>query len=356
VIEIEKSASQPGRKECSGSLDHHTCDAIARRALRVLWFGYSNGMIWFAALATGAVCGASPIAARSLEEVLPSVVTVLPEWPPHARRSEEPEASGVVWNDGRHVVTAYHAVAKALSIRIRTVEGVIHPVKLGAFDAATDIAILELDQALPAAELSNRTLRLGERVCAIGNAFGLGQSVTCGVVSGVNKSGVGFNPIEDFVQTDAAVNPGASGGALVDGEGMLVGVLSAIFTKTSDANIGVNFAISAALVQRVVNDLIAVKKVRRVDAGLRVQSALPAAGGGRLAPSVMAVMAGSPAERSGVKAGDKVVEAGGRRITNPESLMAALALAGAPAKITLLVEREGRDIMLTLDIPEPAPR
>jgi len=88
---------------------------------------------------------------------------------------------------------------------------------------------------------------LGDPVCAIGNAFGLGLTVTCGVVSGLHKAGVGFNAIEDFVQTDAAVNPGASGGALVNRSGKLVGVLSAIFTKKSDANIGVNFAVSSSL-------------------------------------------------------------------------------------------------------------
>lgn len=289
--------------------------------------------------------------ARSLEEVVTSVVAVLPTWPPDARRNEEPEASGVVWSGGRHVVTAYHVVGKAVSVRVQTAAGDVVPARLSGFDVATDLAVLELDRDLPAAELSTRALRLGERVCAVGNAFGLGQSVTCGVVSGVNRSGVGFNPIEDFVQTDAAVNPGASGGALVDGEGRLVGVLSAIFTKTSDANIGVNFAVSALLAERIVGDLIAHGRARRSDVGLRLGPAT--AEGGRLAPNVAAVAPGSPADRAGVKVGDRVLSVAGKRVMAASGLLAALAIAGAPAAIGLVVERDGRDLALSLDIPEP---
>ena len=325
---------------------------MTRAALRAVKTAIGQAM----AVASWAMAAALPVEARSLEEALASVVTVLPEWPADARRSEEPEASGVVWRGGRHVATAYHAVGKALSVRIRTSAGEVHEARLAGFDAATDLAVLAIDAALPPAEPSLRRLRLGERVCAIGNAFGLGASVTCGVVSGIARSGVGFNPIEDFVQTDAAVNPGASGGALVDGEGALVGVLSAIFTKTSDANIGVNFAISAALADRVVSDLVAHGRVRRAEVGLRLRPGTPPASGGRQAAVVAAVAPGSPAERAGVRLGDAIVAAGGRRVHAPADLLAAVALAPVPSRLVLEIEREGALMALSLDIAEPQGR
>src|SRR5690606_40595555 len=133
------------------------------------------------------------------------------------------------------------------SISVRLPDGHHVPAEVVGRDAATDLALLRVEAELPPLPLAPDPA-LGAPVCAVGNQFGLDLSVTCGVVSALHRAGTGFNPVEDFVQTDAVVNPGASGGALVDGEGRLVGLLSAIFTMESDANIGVNFAASAALV------------------------------------------------------------------------------------------------------------
>ncbi|MGI9384616.1 MAG: S1C family serine protease, partial [Methyloligellaceae bacterium] len=160
-------------------------------------------------------CFPSIAGAQALDAVRGSVVSVLPTWPPDVKRSEEPEGSGVAVLDGATVVTALHIVDRATSIRIRTAKGRIVPAKLVGLDRATDIAILSIDTPLPPLSLASEDPALGQPVCAVGNAFGLGLSVTCGVVSGVHRAGMGFNVIEDFVQTDAAVNPGASGGALV---------------------------------------------------------------------------------------------------------------------------------------------
>lgn len=284
-------------------------------------------MIRLAAVAAGAlsVLLVPPATAQGLDSAMRSVVSVLPEWPPDARRLEEPEGSGVAVLDGRTIVTALHVVNRALSVRVRTTDGDIVTARLKGRDRATDIATLEIDNPLPALPTAGSEPGLGEKVCAIGNAFGLGLSVTCGVVSGTHRSGVGFNRVEDFVQTDAAVNPGASGGALVTEDGKFVGMLSAIFTKTSDANIGVNFAVSAELVTDIARQLRDKGRVTRPISGMRLEQ-VPAKGEtGRLGARIVNVRSGSLGERAGFKTGDVIVKAGGRRIRKPADFVGAMA-------------------------------
>lgn len=283
-------------------------------------------MAGIAFLLTGMLVAALPevAAAQSLDQAMRSVVSVLPEWPPDAKRQEEPEGSGVVVLDGKTIVTALHVVDKALSIRVRTVAGDILSAKLTGRDRATDIATLKIDEALKAISSADKEPALGEKVCAIGNAFGLGVSVTCGVVSGLHRSGVGFNRVEDFVQTDAAVNPGASGGALVTARGEFVGLLSAIFTKTSDANIGVNFAVSSALTREVARQLSAGGRVKRVISGMRLEPVPPKGETGQLGARIVSLRSGLPGEKAGLKAGDIIIRAGGRRVRKPADFISAM--------------------------------
>lgn len=292
---------------------------------------------------------------EGLAEAVSSVVSVLPEWPPDKKRNEEPEASGVVWSDGRHIVTAYHVIANARSVRIKTSSGEIMNAAMAGHDPATDLAVLRIDTDLPPAKLSARKLHLGEPVCALGNAFGLGLSVTCGVVSAVNRAGVGFNPIEDFVQTDAAVNPGASGGALATADGTVVGLLSAIFTKQSDANIGVNFAVSIPLADRVAAELIDNGRIAHADTGLRLaptQASMKSVGRQMLAPRVVGVTTGSSADRAGLLIGDEIIEAGGRRTIKPADFVSAVAIAGE--RLEVLIRRDGETQTRTLELKPPA--
>jgi S1-C subfamily serine protease len=189
---------------------------------------------------------------------------------------------------------------------------------------------------------------IGEAVCAVGNQFGLGPSVICGVVSALGRSGTGFNPIEDFVQTDAVVNPGSSGGALVDAEGRLVGLLSAIFSKGGDANIGVNFATSTALVRRVVEDLRAYGRVKRGKSGLRVvdlgDDERAEAAGAR----VIHVARGGAADAAGLAPGDLIVAVDGRPVRRASAVSSAVYLRriGDPLAVTVL--RQGRRLDATL--------
>ena len=305
--------------------------------------------------------GAPSLPAEALPaETLESVVSVLPVWPGRpqggagGRPGVAPEGSGVVLKPGL-VATAWHAVEPARRIDVRLSDGRILPAKLLAKDAASDIALLRVDAGLRPIAVAPAP-QLAEPVCAIANAYGLGLSVTCGVVSALNVTDAGFNAVEDFVQTDAAANPGSSGGALVDRQGRLVGMMSAIFASAGDTDIGINFAVSTGLLMRVVEALLADGRVDYPAPGWRLQ----AVGRDRLAtaaaPVVGAVSEGGPAAAAGIRPGDRVLKIGARRVRTPRDAIAAFAVIRdlrAPLDIALL--RDGRERAVTLSF-DAAPK
>ena len=278
-------------------------------------------------------------------EILNSVVSVLPVWPGFERRArgprkpgEEPEGTAVAIRRGGYLVTSLHIVARASSIELRLADGRKMPARMVGADRPTDLAVLKVSENLPTLPVGPEPV-LAQPVCAVGNQFGLGLSVTCGVISATHRTGTGFNAIEDFIQTDAAVNPGASGGALVDAEGRLVGILSAIFTKQSDANLGVNFAASMRLVRRVTDDIIAHGKVRRGRIG---------AGFGNLprrdrrpGAVVRGVTPGGAAAQAGLRGGDIVTAIGDRAIRSASDVTSALHMSRIGEPIQVAVRRDG---------------
>lgn len=303
-----------------------------------------------AALVAGPASGT-----RAFEpEVLDSVVSVLPLWSGHkqggdpaAAPGEEPEGTAVAVAPGGYLATALHVVARATEITVRRADGRLRAARLVGGDAPTDLALLKIDDDLPPLKWAG-TPELAEPVCAVGNQFGLGLTVTCGVVSGVAMTGVGFNPIEDFIQTDATVNPGASGGALVDAEGRLVGLLSAIFTKDSDASIGVNFAVSAALLRRIAEDLIAHGRVKRGRSGLRVADLPREARFDVVGAEIAAVAPGGGGEQAGLRAGDIVTGIGGRPIRRASDVTSATQLFRPGDSIPVTVRRDGAELAVEL--------
>ncbi len=287
-------------------------------------------------------------------DTVASVVSVLPVWPgqpPQGTRGA-PEGSGIALSPGV-IATAWHVIAPAERIDVRLADGRLLPARLVAHDAATDIALLSVDADLPPFALAPAP-DLAQPVCAVGNAFGLGLSVTCGVVSALGVSNAGFNPVEDFVQTDAAINPGFSGGALVDGEGRLVGMVSAIFASDGDANIGVNFAVSTDLLSRIA-DALTEGEVRFPDPGWRLETA-DRATRARVAAPVIALLAPSgPAEAAGLRPGDLVRAIAGRSVRTPRDAIAALALVpqDAPA-YDVRIERDGAEQTLSVAFGAPS--
>lgn len=202
---------------------------------------------------------------HSYQVIAASVIAVLPTWPGYNRPGfgappgTAPEGTGFVVTppDGKaassvYLLTAAHVVDRATRIEILSPDGVRADARLLVSDPQTDLALLELPFALPPVRFQLDTPAVGAHVCVAGNSFGLGISFSCGVVSATGRTGIGFNEVEDFIQTDAAVNPGASGGLLVNAEGEAIGLVDAIFTKSEDSDAGVNFAISAALVDKVM--------------------------------------------------------------------------------------------------------
>ena len=303
---------------------------------------------------------AAPVRAMP-PETLHSVVSVLPVWPGRPQggtdgtpRGNVPEGSGVVVAGAGLIATAWHVVKPARRIDVRLADGRILPARLVGHDAASDIALLRVDSTLPAVTLAPEP-ELAAPVCAIGNAYGLGLSVACGVISALHVAAAGFNAVEDFVQTDAAANPGSSGGALVDSEGRLVGMVSAIFASGADTNIGVNFAVSAALLDRVVDDLSDDGMVEYVSPGWRLM---------RLSRAELAETAGArvadlapdgPAARAGVEMGDIVIAFGERPVRGPRDAIGALALVrpGGEAGVTFLRDGERREVSLSFTQEEP---
>ncbi len=293
--------------------------------------------------------GAAPLRAF---EALDSVVTVWPVWPDSSTLPpEEPQGSAVVIAPGGYLVTAFHVVGGAREIRIAPRSGPQLEARLIGGDRASDLALLKVEAELPA--LAPGPLPdLGARVCALGNPFGAGLSVSCGVVSARNRSGMGFNSVEDFIQTDAAINPGMSGGALVDADGRLVGVLLAIFTRSADGDIGLNFAASQRLVERVVSDLKAGGKVRRAVPGFLV---IALEGDERLrwrGAKVQGVLPGGAAAAAGLQRGDILTAVDGRPVAKPEEVTAAVQLRRPGESLAIEYLRDGAAARADLTLPE----
>ena len=312
-------------------------------------------ILWLVAALTvlAAPAAAGPISPDTLR----SVVSVLPEWPKgrdvpadvkRARR-ERPEGTGVAVFEGGYLATNVHVLRGSTSVRVRLSDGRILPAEIVGLDGPTDIALMKVSVDLPVLEAGPEPA-LADPVCAIGNQFGLGLSVTCGVVSATHRSGVGFNPIEDFIQTDAVVNPGASGGALVDGQGRLVGLVSAIFTKEVDANVGVNFAASLPLVMRVVEDLKAKGRVIRGRLGLRVEDLPESERKTGAGAGVVRVQAKGAAAAAGLRPGDVIVEIAERKILKASDVTSVVHLFRRGDTFDLAFRRGGETIQVKVTL------
>ena len=198
---------------------------------------------------------------KTWEIASPSVVSVLPIWPGYKKQGfgssigVDPEGSGVIISNDGIVVTASHLVNKANEVEVRDIFGIRHNAEIIFNDTETDLALLKTDILNKNIIINEIKPKIGSQICLISNSFGLDLNITCGIVSSNNKSGIGFNNIEDFIQIDAAANPGSSGGAVVNHKGELVGIMNGIFTKKSETNVGVNFAISSELLKKTISHI-----------------------------------------------------------------------------------------------------
>ena len=246
--------------------------------------------------------------------------------------------SGVVVREDGIVVTNNHVVAGAQEVVVTLPGGERAQAEVVGTDPSSDLAVLRLvdppDDLVPLPFGDSDALRLGEVVLAVGTPFGVGQTVTMGIVSAKERAGMGIVDYEDFIQTDAAINPGNSGGALVDLHGELVGINTAIFSR-SGGSMGIGFAIPASMAEKVVTDILEDGSVDRGWLGVRIADSDV---GGVL---IAAVEPRTPAAQAGLRAGDVVVAFDGKDVRNAVRFRNAVAGAGAAERFTATVLREG---------------
>ena len=314
---------------------------------------------------------AAPSLAPMLEQVVPAVVNISTaraelvraaplfqdpffqhffgrHGPRDRKRVRRGLGTGVILDAAQgHVVTNHHLIARADDITVTLHDGRELQAELLGADPATDVAMLRVDADgladLPLA--APEALRVGDYVVAIGNPFGLGQTVTSGIVSALGRTGVfDARGYENFIQTDASINPGNSGGALVNLRGELVGINTAILSR-SGGNIGIGFAIPARMVRRIADQLIEHGGVDRGRLGVRGQDLEPelaAAFGVDGGVAVTEVLPDSPAARAGIRPGDVVRRIGGEPVRSVGGLRRALALLRAGREVEIELVRDGR--------------
>jgi len=277
-------------------------------------------------------------------------------------RSHKAESlgSGVIISADGYILTANHVVEGADEIEVSVAGSKkTYVAKIIGTDPPTDVAVLKVDAAgLPAITLADSDLlEVGDVVLAIGNPFGIGQTVTMGIVSALGRSGLpGFNQYQDFIQTDAAINPGNSGGALVDAEGRLVGINTAILSR-SGGNQGVGFAVPVDMARRVVERLIAGGKVTRGYLGVYPQDITPGLAQqfkltGQNGALVGDVLANTPAEKAGIKAGDVIIAFNGKDVSDAHMLQLAISQSEPGSSATLKFIRDGVQKNITVALAE----
>lgn len=274
--------------------------------------------------------------------------------PEGARPNRRGAGSGVIVDAGEgFVVTNHHVIDNATSISVRLSDGRSAEAELLGSDARTDIALLriDLDDLVEIAFADIETVRVGDFVVALGNPFGIGQTATSGIVSALGRSGLNNNNYEDFIQTDAAINVGNSGGALVDLEGSLVGINTALISGSGGGNNGIGFAVPADMVRTVMEHLERDGEVRRGLLGVSIADVTPELSEAfgletDAGAVVMAVSPDSGAEAAGIEVSDVIVELDGESIGNSRELRnrVGLMLQGEEVEIALL--RDGRRVEL----------
>ncbi|WP_252107528.1 MULTISPECIES: Do family serine endopeptidase [unclassified Halomonas] len=266
--------------------------------------------------------------------------------------------SGVIISQDGYVLTNHHVINDADQIQVALRDGRETLADVVGTDPESDLAVLRIDlDDLPVIELSDsQEVAVGDVALAIGNPFGVGQTVTMGIISATGRSHLGLNAYEDFIQTDAAINPGNSGGALVNAEGALVGINTAIFSRSGGSQ-GIGFAIPANLAHSILNELVTRGRVIRGWLGIEAQalSRELAASFGLSTPQgviVAGVVSGGPAAQAGLQPGDVLLSIDNQAILDARATMSDIASIAPGTSLPLTVVRNGESIELTLEVGE----
>ena len=271
---------------------------------------------------------------------------------------EQGLGSGVIINSDGYILTNNHVVEGASDIRIYTSDKRELKAHIIGADPRSDIAVIKVEaKDLPALPIGDSSqVEVGDIVLAIGNPFGVGQTVTMGIVSATGRGNLGIEDYEDFIETDAAINPGNSGGALINTRGELVGINTAILANGSNGNQGVGFAVPANQARQVMDQIISKGRVERGYMGVMIQEVTPSVAkafnldqvqGGAL---VGDVTEGSPAARAGIQKGDIILELNGRRVADSRELRLKISQMAPGSDVRMRIFRDGsrRDVELKL--------
>ena len=269
--------------------------------------------------------------------------------------------SGVIVAAQGYIVTNNHVVEAADQIEVALADTRTASARLIGTDPETDLAVLkiELDNLSPITFSQPDQAQIGDVVLAIGNPFGVGQTVTMGIISALRRNQLGINTFENFIQTDAAINPGNSGGALIDISGNLIGVNSAIFSRTG-GSLGIGFAIPGSLVRQVMDQIIKNGVVVRGWIGVEVQDITPEiASSFRLKATqgalISGVLRGGPADKGGVRPGDVLVQVNDKPINNAATMLTEISDVKPGSVARLSVVREQQSLLLIVPV-EKRPR
>jgi serine peptidase DegS len=282
------------------------------------------------------------------ERLAPSLGELFGEYMPRYRqRIERSLGSGVIVDPEGHIVTNHHVIANADSIRVQLADGRVADARIVGRDPDTDLAVLKIDLSpLPVATFGRSDrLKVGDVVLAIGNPIGLSQTVTHGIVSAVSRQQLGIAPLEDFIQTDAPINFGNSGGALIDSSGALVGINTAIVAKNIGVE-GIGFAIPVNMVRGVLSDIIAHGRVIRGWIGI-VPEDVPEEqaqqlGLGQPAVVIGNLYVGSPAQHAGLQPGDLLLGIDGAAPHSAQDALGRIASRQPGTSVLLRGMRAGR--------------
>jgi serine protease DegQ len=323
--------------------------------------------------ASGGGSGFALAARRAAPAVVSVTATKMTRRSPHAEDprfkfffGEGPAAqqqiglgSGVIVSPEGYLLTNQHVVEDATEIEVQLADGRQTRARVVGSDIETDIAVLKIElDALPVIALGDvRALQVGDAVLAIGNPFNVGQTVTAGIVSALDRAG--SSRFQNFIQTDAAINPGNSGGALVDAQGALVGINTAIFSR-SGGSLGIGFAVPADTARQVMEALVRDGSVKRGWLGVEPRDLSPELVDSLNLPVkagvlITGVLQDGPAARGGLRPGDVVLKVGERPVANSGDLFAAVALLKPGSSAVLAVQRGAQALELKLTVAERPP-
>ncbi len=283
---------------------------------------------------------------------------------PFGRLFEAPEGpatslgSGVIVSSDGYILTNNHVVEGADEIAVAFRTGEAAEARIVGVDPETDLAVLKVNAkgVAPVTFADPKSIEVGDPVLAIGNPFGVGQTVTQGIVSATGRNRLGINTFENFIQTDAAINPGNSGGALVDASGALIGINTAIYSESGGSQ-GIGFAIPVSLARQVLEQILKTGRVERGWLGIDARDVSPGNGKPGQGIVIAGVLRGGPADAGGIKPGDRLLAMDKQPVADTVELINRIAAVAPGNTVELMVARGGRELALSVRAGKrPAPR